>query len=124
MVRALPGIGPGGTPAPGWITLVVMPHSHDAQPQPSFELRRQVHAFVAARRPATLAGQIQVTGPSYFPVGVEAVLVPLPAAEPGPVLAAVLAASDRAEEALALARAIVDLRLANTRRWPAWRHSL
>jgi hypothetical protein len=92
MVRALPGIGPGGIPAPGWITLVVMPHSHDAQPQPSFELRRQVHAFVAARRPATLAGQIQVTGPSYFPVGVEAVLAPLPAAEPGSVLAAVLAA--------------------------------
>ena len=92
VVRALPGMGPGGVPMPGWITLVVMPHSRAPQPQPSFELRRQVQAYVAARLPATLAGQLHVTGPRYFAVGVEATVAPVNPAQGGPVRAAVLSA--------------------------------
>jgi hypothetical protein len=34
------------------VKLVIMPQSQDPQPQPSFELRRQVQQFLAARIPA------------------------------------------------------------------------
>lgn len=76
-VRVLPATAPNGRPAPGWVTLIVVPQSQDAQPLPSFELRRQVHDFLALRAPATLAPlHIGVIGPTYLPVGVSAVAVP------------------------------------------------
>jgi len=76
-VRVLPATSPNGRPAPGWVTLIIVPQSQDAQPQPSFELRKQVHDFLALRAPATLAAaRIGVIGPTYLPVGVSAVAVP------------------------------------------------
>jgi hypothetical protein len=72
-----------------------MPHSQEARPQPSFGLRRQVQAFLAARVPAAVAAQITVTGPTYLPVGVQAVVTPLNAAEAGVVRDAVIAALEK-----------------------------
>ncbi|MCU0526259.1 MAG: baseplate J/gp47 family protein [Elainella sp. Prado103] len=77
VARALPTTHPSGRPAAGWIKLIIMPHSQDAQPQPSFELRRQVRQFLQRRSPAAIAQQIFVTGPDYLPIGVAAVIAPL-----------------------------------------------
>jgi hypothetical protein len=68
------------------VTVIVMPQSHDPRPQPSFELRRLVREFLAARSPAALGGRIGVIGPTYLPVGVEAVVVPVRAQDAGPVV--------------------------------------
>ena len=58
MARALPATAPNGRPAPGSVTLIIVPHSLDPRPQPSFELRRQVYEYIGARVPASLsAGQ-------------------------------------------------------------------
>jgi hypothetical protein len=76
-VRVLPATAPNGRPAPGWVTIVIVPQSQDAQPRPSFELRQLVHDFLAARTPATLsATRVGVVGPTYLPIGVAAIIVP------------------------------------------------
>ena len=85
LARALPATRPGGLHAAGWVTVVIVPRSPDPEPQPSFELRREVLAFLLDRAPATLAGRAAVIGPQYARVGVEAVIVPAPNAEPGAV---------------------------------------
>jgi predicted phage baseplate assembly protein len=95
VARALPTTHPAGHPAPGWVTLIIVPHSQEARPQPSFELRRQVQAFVALRAPASAAGQIGVVGPAYLPVGVEALVRPADPSAAGAVRAAVLEALQR-----------------------------
>ena len=92
LARALPATGPGGRRAPGWVTVVVVPRSPDAEPQPSFELRREVSAFLEARTPAALAGRLTVVGPTYQRVGVEAVVAPTRPELAGPVAQAVRAA--------------------------------
>jgi hypothetical protein len=86
VARALPATHPSGRPAPGWVKVVIMPHSQEPRPQPSFELRRQVRDFLLARIPASLAGQVSVAGPDYLAVGVVAVVAPKGIAASGPVL--------------------------------------
>jgi hypothetical protein len=86
VARALPATHPSGRPAPGWVTLIVMPQSRDPRPQPSFELRRRVREFLAARVPAPVAGRVAVVGPTYLPVGVDAAVVPASPADAGPVV--------------------------------------
>jgi hypothetical protein len=77
MARVLPATSVNGRPAPGSVTVIVVPQSANPQPQPSFELRRQVHDYLAARMPATLgAGRLAVIGPTYLAVGVFAAIVP------------------------------------------------
>lgn len=88
VARALPATHPGGRPAPGWIKLIIVPHSQEPQPQPSLGLRRQVRDFVQARAPADLAGLV-VIGPTYLPVGVTAVVAPVDLSQAGPVGVAV-----------------------------------
>jgi hypothetical protein len=85
LARALPATRPGGLRAAGWVTVVIVPRSPDPEPQPSFELRREVLAFLLDRAPATLAGRAAVIGPQYARIGVDAVIVPAPSAEPGAV---------------------------------------
>lgn len=80
--RALPGRQPNGLPAPGWVTLIIVPESLDAEPQPSYELRRRVKEYLLARCPASLGG-LAIIGPTYLPVGVEAVIAPLSPSEAG-----------------------------------------
>jgi predicted phage baseplate assembly protein len=76
-VRVLSTTAPNGLPAPGWVTLIIVPQSQDAQPQPSFELRKQVHDYIALRAPATLdANRIGVIAPTYLPVGIAAIAIP------------------------------------------------
>lgn len=88
VARALPATHPSGRPTPGWIKLIIVPHSQEPQPQPSLGLRRQVRDFVQARAPADLAGLV-VTGPTYLPVGVAAIVAPVDLSRAGPVGVAV-----------------------------------
>jgi hypothetical protein len=91
VARAYPATHPNGRPAPGWVTLVIIPQSADPQPQPTFGLRQLVHDFIAARAPASLEG-LAVIGPTYLPVGVNAKISLLDPSNAGPVGASVRAA--------------------------------
>jgi hypothetical protein len=84
LARALPATSDGRRPAPGYVRLIVVPQSQEPRPQPSFELRRRVHNFIAARMPAA-AGGLTVTGPTYTLVGIEAFVTPTNAQEAGSV---------------------------------------
>ena len=68
-----------GRPRPGWVTLHIIPRSLEDQPVPSFGLRDEVRAYIAARAPAAVAGlnQVNVTAPVYQPVDVRVTLAPL-----------------------------------------------
>ena len=95
-VRVLPATAPNGRPAPGWVTLIIVPQSQDARPQPSYELRRQVHAHLADRAPATVAScRIGVIGPTYLPVGIAATIAVRDVGEAAVVLRRVKQALER-----------------------------
>jgi hypothetical protein len=84
--RCLPTTGSDGLPSPGWVEVIIVPHSQDAQPQPSFDLCREIQQYLATRAPATVASnRITVVGPTYFLVGVYASIVPLQSDEAGTV---------------------------------------
>jgi hypothetical protein len=69
------------------VTLIIIPASADPRPWPSFGLRESVRRFVEARADAALAGLqgIDVTGPVYVPVDVDATIVPRDPTEAGAV---------------------------------------
>lgn len=92
--RAIPTRDPEGRTVPGWITLIIIPQSLDAQPVPSFGLREDVRLYLEVRTPANLAANhsINVIGPDYLPVDVTATLAPTDPADAGKVEQAVLAA--------------------------------
>jgi predicted phage baseplate assembly protein len=81
VARALPTTHPSGRRAPGWVTIRIVPHSADARPLPSFELRDRVRRFIAARVPAQIARHVAVIPPAYLAIGVEAEVRPLPFAD-------------------------------------------
>jgi uncharacterized phage protein gp47/JayE len=91
IVRAIPGRHPSGQVLPGWVTVLIVPYSHDARPYPSFGLREQVRQFIEQRAPADLAAlhRIVVTGPTYLPVGVAATITPVDPSQAGAVEASV-----------------------------------
>ncbi len=85
-VRVLPATASNGRPAAGSITVVIVPQSQDAQPQPSYGLRQEVHDFLALRAPATVDPlDITVKGPSYLPVGIAGILVPKDSSQAGTI---------------------------------------
>ena len=85
-VRCLPTTGADGLPLPGWVEVVIVPHSQDAQPQPSFDLCQEVQQYLAARAPATVvSNRITVIGPTYLLIGVYASIVPQQSDEAGVV---------------------------------------
>jgi hypothetical protein len=75
-VRCLPITGPAGKGERGWVTLVVVPHGEEAQPQPAPELQRRIRDHLATRAPATVARHIRIIGPRYQPVSVMAEITP------------------------------------------------
>ena len=94
VARALPGRDSSGRPAPGWVTVVIIPRSAEPRPYPPFGLREQVRRFLAERAAADVAAadQIVVTGPDYVPVEVSASIVPRDPTEAGAVEQAARAA--------------------------------
>ncbi len=93
VARAVPARDASGRTAPGWVTLVITPHSAEPRPYPTFGLREHVRRFVVARAAGDLpAGRVIVIGPDYQPIDVSATLVPLDASEAGAVERSVHAA--------------------------------
>ena len=72
-VRALPGHHPslGCLPAPGAVTIVVLPRCGDP-PVPSVALLQEVRRYLERRR--LLGSELHVVGPTYVPVTIEATL--------------------------------------------------
>ncbi len=91
VARALPTTRGELRAVTGWVTMIIIPQSQDPQPQPSFELRRVVRKFIAARTPASMGQRLIVTGPTYLPVGVEAAVVPANSSAGGDVFEQVVA---------------------------------
>jgi Baseplate J-like protein len=85
--RAVPTRNSSGRPLPGWITLLLIPHSNEAHPLPSFGLREHVRRYIAERAPADIVGcdHLFVTGPNYLPIDVTVSLAPKDPAEAGAV---------------------------------------
>jgi hypothetical protein len=87
VASVVPARSVDGRRHPGHVTLVIVPASADPRPWPSFGLRERVRRYVEARAEATLAGLggIEVTGPAYVPVDVDATIVPRDPTEAGAV---------------------------------------
>jgi predicted phage baseplate assembly protein len=85
VVRAIPCRSPDGRTVPGWVTLVIIPHSNEPRPWPTFELREQVRRYIEQRAAADLAAalRIYVTGPTYVAVDVDATVALVPTADAG-----------------------------------------
>ncbi len=94
VARALPTTHFSGRYAPGWVSLVIIPHSPEPQPLPSLELKRRVQRYLSARAPAGVAG-IHVAGPHYLPIGVAMTVAPRDMQEAGPVERRVRASLER-----------------------------
>jgi Baseplate J-like protein len=92
-VRVLPTTAANGLPEPGFVKIVIVPHSQDSLPQPSFDLRQTVHDYLEQRAPATVpSDRISVVGPTYLQVGVYAAIVPRESDQAGSVESAAVAA--------------------------------
>ena len=93
ITRCLPATSANLRPAPGWVTLILVPHSLDPQPEPSYELRQEVAAYIAERAPAAIeSGRISVIPPNYLLVGVSATVAAQQIDQSGIVKTAVVAA--------------------------------
>lgn len=71
----------------GHVTIVVTPSGPDPRPWPSFGLRERVRRYVEHHADATVAGlgRIDVIGPSYVAIDVQARIVPVDPAEAGEI---------------------------------------
>jgi uncharacterized phage protein gp47/JayE len=76
IARAIPLRNSNGRNLPGAVSLIIIPESQDPRPMPSAGLRDDVRTYIALRAPGDLAasGQINVIGPIYFPVDVDAAI--------------------------------------------------
>ncbi|MGY3036610.1 hypothetical protein ACVIIV_005780 [Bradyrhizobium sp. USDA 4354] len=85
--RAIPHRDASGQRRPGWVTLVIIPNSAEPRPVPSFGLREKVQRYVERRAPAGLveSHSIEVTGPMYLLVDVDAALAPRDPSQAGAV---------------------------------------
>jgi hypothetical protein len=90
--RAIPARDPSGRRAPGWVTLLIIPHSSEPQPVASFALREAVRSYIENQTSADLAAshRIYVTTPDYLPIDVDTTVVPVDPADAGPVEQAIL----------------------------------
>ncbi len=87
IARAISGRDAAGMTRPGWITIVILPQSQEDRPTPSFGLREEIRLYLETRAPADIATlhQIEVTGPQYLPIDVDATLAPKVMSEAGDV---------------------------------------
>jgi hypothetical protein len=77
-VKVLPTFNDQGRFETGWVTVIIVPESPEARPLPSPQLRAQVEQYLRDRAAnlVTFPRHVQVTGPTYVAVDVEAELVP------------------------------------------------
>lgn len=94
VVKAVSCRNPVGRTLPGWLTIFIIPESESPRPYPTRGLRDEVLAYIAQRAPAGLvaSGRINVTGPTYFPVDISAIIAPVVESEAGSVETAAIQA--------------------------------
>jgi predicted phage baseplate assembly protein len=93
ITRCLPATTDNLLPVPGWVTLILVPHSLEPQPKPSYELKQEVAAYIGLRAPSVIgSGRISVIPPNYLPVGVSASVAAQQIDQSGIVKTAVIAA--------------------------------
>jgi predicted phage baseplate assembly protein len=96
ITRCLPATNAGLLPAPGWVTLILVPRSLDPQPIPSYELKQEVAQYIAERAPSTIeSGRISVIPPDYLLIGVSAIVAARQIDESGAVKTAVVDALNK-----------------------------
>ncbi len=93
--RALPLEGPDGRGSCGYVGLVLVPQSLDAQPMPSLQLRDTVLSALRRSMPAGVGDGLRSLTPSYVPVGVRADVLPRASEDPGTVEARIRASLTR-----------------------------
>jgi len=78
VARAIPTHNPAGVTLPGWIKVLIIPQSKEPRPVPSFGLREEVRNYLEKYAPGDVAGahRINVTGPNYLAIDVDATLAP------------------------------------------------
>jgi len=76
--RCLPNTDNEGEPNPGWVTVIIVPESEDAKPEPSHQLLKIVSDRLAeqAANVLTTPDHIYVRGPEYLEIILEATVVP------------------------------------------------
>jgi hypothetical protein len=76
-VKVLPTFNDQGTFETGWVTVIIVPESRDPRPFPSPPLRAEVEQYLRDRAANLVAfpRHVQVTGPTYVAVNVQAELV-------------------------------------------------
>ena len=62
--------------SPGWVTVIIVPAGEMAEPLPSEGLTRTVKAYLASYAPSTIIDHIDVIGPNYVRIGIEADVIP------------------------------------------------
>ncbi len=62
--------------SPGWVTVIIVPAGEMAEPVPTEGLIRNVKDYLARYASATMVEQIDVIGPTYVAISVEAAVVP------------------------------------------------
>jgi uncharacterized phage protein gp47/JayE len=79
VAHAIAGQDINGLTRPGWVTLTILPRSHDPQPTPSFGLRDEVRKYIENRAPADVSGlhQLYVSAPDYQSIDVAATVTPI-----------------------------------------------
>ncbi len=93
ITRCLPATSENLRPAPGYVTLILVPRSLDPQPKPSYALNQEVAAYLAARAPSVIEpGRIAVIPPTYLPIGVSATVAARQLSQSGDVKTAVITA--------------------------------
>ncbi len=92
LVRTLPISNPLGQRELGAVTVLIVPHSAEREPQPSPELLDQVRTYLAQRMAVTAAHRLYVIGPSYQVAAVAARIVPTNPAEASVITARVATA--------------------------------
>jgi hypothetical protein len=92
LVRTLPISNPLGQRELGAVTVLIVPHSAEREPQPSPELLDRVRTYLTQRMATTAAHRLYVIGPRYQVAAVTARVVPADPAEASVITARVAAA--------------------------------
>lgn len=78
-VKVLPNFNDAGDLETNWVTVIIVPNSAEPRPMPSPQLRQRVQNYLQERAANVVVfpGDIQVAGPTYVEVKVEAELFPI-----------------------------------------------
>jgi predicted phage baseplate assembly protein len=72
--RVVASILSGGSP--GWVTVIIVPQGDMAEPLPTEALIRTLKNYLTRYSSVTIADQIDVIGPTYVRIAIEAVVIP------------------------------------------------